>query len=326
MTIRIDTAAMAARRVRYADLIPCTTAFIDTRTPGSDRKENFTIIGPGVAENPDQHVHISEPHGFNIGGARQPPHCVNSQHSHETAEVFAVLSGDWKFTMGVDKADSEINLHPGDIISIPTNCFRGFENVGSDSGFLFAVLGGDDPGRVTWAPDVLRRAASTGLVLLENGALIDTAAGRQVPPGQVAVRPLEPAELERFDRINAAALAGCVVRAGETAATETQNGLPEALVIGRGGVLDWPHGFTVSRVDLSAGAAGAWHAHDQPEVLFVLAGTAQLEWDDGKLDLAPGDTMSVPRTLMRRLSSTDGAGATLLAVRGGDALPWATPV
>ena len=61
------------RLVRYRDLLPCTTAFIDTRTPGSERKENFTIIGPGVAENPEQHVHITLAHGFNIGGARQPP-------------------------------------------------------------------------------------------------------------------------------------------------------------------------------------------------------------------------------------------------------------
>ena len=34
--------------VRYGDLIPCKTAFIDAHTPGSDQKENFTIIQPGV--------------------------------------------------------------------------------------------------------------------------------------------------------------------------------------------------------------------------------------------------------------------------------------
>ncbi|MDP6881851.1 MAG: cupin domain-containing protein, partial [Alteromonas macleodii] len=63
---------LSERLVRYEELIPCRNAFIDTRSPGSDQKENFTIIGPGVAENPDQHVHIAIPHGFNIGGARQP--------------------------------------------------------------------------------------------------------------------------------------------------------------------------------------------------------------------------------------------------------------
>ena len=91
---------MAERIVRYDALVPCTAAFIDAKTPGSHLKENFTIIGPGVAENPRQHVHIREAHGFNIGGARQPPRIVNSQHSHDTAEVFMVLKGTWNFILG----------------------------------------------------------------------------------------------------------------------------------------------------------------------------------------------------------------------------------
>ena len=41
---------MEKRIVRYGDLIPCKTAFIDAHTPGSDQKENFTIIGGGVSE------------------------------------------------------------------------------------------------------------------------------------------------------------------------------------------------------------------------------------------------------------------------------------
>ena len=31
--------------VRFNELIPCRTAFIDAHTPGSDQKENYTIIG-----------------------------------------------------------------------------------------------------------------------------------------------------------------------------------------------------------------------------------------------------------------------------------------
>jgi hypothetical protein len=76
-TVAAPAHGLEARIVRYADLKPCYNAFIDTRTPGSEAKENFTIIGPGVSENPDQHVHIAEPHGFNIGGARQPPRSLS---------------------------------------------------------------------------------------------------------------------------------------------------------------------------------------------------------------------------------------------------------
>ena len=36
------------RIVRYGELKPCKTAFIDAHTPGPDQKENFTIIGGGV--------------------------------------------------------------------------------------------------------------------------------------------------------------------------------------------------------------------------------------------------------------------------------------
>ena len=139
MKTKMSLGEMESRLVRYAELRPCTTAFIDTRTPGSEQKENFTIIGPGVAENPDQHVHISIPHGFNIGGARQPPRCVNSQHSHETAEVFVVHTGIWRFKTGHDGAGSHVDLGPGDTISIPTQVFRGFENVGGDTGFLSLI-------------------------------------------------------------------------------------------------------------------------------------------------------------------------------------------
>ncbi len=64
---------MEKRIVRYGDLTPCKTAFIDARTPGNDQKENFCIIGAGVSESPDQVVHIMETPGFNIGAAGQPP-------------------------------------------------------------------------------------------------------------------------------------------------------------------------------------------------------------------------------------------------------------
>ncbi len=60
---------MEKRIVHYGDLKPCRTAFIDAQTPGSDQKENFTIIGAGVSESADQHIHIRDTPGFNFGAA-----------------------------------------------------------------------------------------------------------------------------------------------------------------------------------------------------------------------------------------------------------------
>ena len=103
--------------VRYGELVPCKTAFIDAHTPGSDRKENFTIIGGGVSESPDQHVHIRDTPGFNIGAAGQPPYCRNSLHMHSTAEVFFVLKGKWRFFWGRWGDAGEVTLEEGDIFT-----------------------------------------------------------------------------------------------------------------------------------------------------------------------------------------------------------------
>ena len=134
------------RIVRYGELVPCKTAFIDTHTPGSDKKENFTIIGGGVSESADQHVHIKDTPGFNIGAAGQPPGCFNSLHYHNTAEVFFVLKGRWRFFWGRWGDAGEVILEEGDIFNIPTHVFRGFENVGNDYGMIMAILGGDGAG------------------------------------------------------------------------------------------------------------------------------------------------------------------------------------
>lgn len=321
---------LAGRLVRYADLRPCTTAFIDTRTPGSDKKENFTIIGPGVAENPDQHVHIAEPHGFNIGGARQPPRCLNSQHSHETAEVFVVFSGTWKFTAGEHKQDAAVVLGPGDTISIPTRVFRGFENVGDDKGFLFAVLGGDDPGRVTWAPEVIEKARGHGLVLLESGRLIDTEKGEVVPAGAKPVEPLPPQEVAKFLRVGPEEFARTVARAADLqpnpASPLAGPGVAESPVIGVANPaeampqapLGWAHGFQVRRLDLAPGAATRPHRRAEEEVLFLLTGRLMAAVDGEMVEMVPGDTLTVPKGARRAFTGDGPDGAAAIVVRGGD--------
>ena len=189
--------------VRYPDLMPCRTAFIDAHTPGSDQKENYTIIGAGVSESPNQHVHLKETPGFNIGAAAQPARCTNSLHSHRTAEVFIIHSGKWRFFWGVTGDEGELVLNRGDLISLPTHMFRGFENISEPSaanptgyGFMFAVLGGNDAGGgVVWTPQVLEAAQAHGLILLENGVLVDTNQGEHIPEGLNPIAPLTPEEL-----------------------------------------------------------------------------------------------------------------------------------
>lgn len=321
---------LASRLVRYEDLVPCTTAFLDTRTPGSDRKENFTIIGPGVAENPDQHVHIETPHGFNVGAARQPPGCVNSQHSHETAEVFIVHSGRWAFHVGERGDDAEALLNPGDCISIPTRVFRGFTNVGEEVGFMFAVLGEDDPGRVTWAPSVFAAAEENGMVLLENGGLVDRTLGQKIPAGLAPMPPTTKAQAAAMQRLDAAGLADCVAPAKALRPARrsllSAPGVAEFPIIGGeradgmpAGKLNWRHGFQLRKLVIAPGAGTAEHSRPQEEVLLAHRGALSLAVNGSAFALAPGDLMSVPAGLVRRYANQGDAPCEVYAVDGGDA-------
>ncbi len=305
-------ARMAQRRVRYRELVPCFNAFVDCRTPGSEAKENFTIIGPGVSENPDQHVHMTEPHGFNIGGARQPPGCVNSQHSHDTAEVFVIHSGTWRFDMGEFGDDARIDLVPGDVISIPTKVFRGFTATGpaddGTPGFLWAVLGQDNPGRVTWAPQVFDMARDYGLVLLENGSLVDIAAGESLPPGAAAMAPTTREEADSLTKMTPAQVQSIVSRNHAGQASHGGGGYATP-IIGNTGPLDWDHGFLLDRIDIASGRIIAWDGCGRKEVLFVHRGSVDIACDDGVLTLAEGDTISLPVGWSRQLFSSGGAVA-----------------
>lgn len=319
------------RVIRYGDLIPSTHAFIDTRTPGSDQKENFCLIGPGVAEDPGQHVHIRIPHGFNVGGARQPRGCKNSHHSHDTAEVFVVHRGQWKFTWGVDGSDGEVVLGAGETISIPTRVFRGFENVGDDDGFLFAVLGGDDPGHVTWAPYVFEDAKDYGLVLLEDGRLIDTAAGQLIPEdGRRQAAPTSE-EVASFSRLSFAQMRQCVVTAEDwpglhSGGLSRCEGVQEWAVLGPEnpredmptGRLDWEHGFHVRQISIDAGASVPLHVREEEEVVFVQSGSVEILCDSAPIALEEGDLVTAPIGEPRGFTNHGNRRCELIVVRGGN--------
>ena len=134
------------RTIRRDALVSCNQAFIDCRTPGSDKKENYSLIGNGVSQNPGQVINLKEDHGYNIGAAAMPNGVTNNLHMHFTAEVFLNFRGDWLFRWGKDGKGGEYISHEGDIVSMPTWIFRGFTNVGPDNGWLFTALGQADTG------------------------------------------------------------------------------------------------------------------------------------------------------------------------------------
>lgn len=304
---------MSARIVRYGDLRPCKTAFIDAHTPGSDQKENFTIIGGGVSESADQHVHISDQIGFNIGAAGQPPKCRNSLHSHRTAEVFFVLSGRWRFFWGRYGTAGEVVLEEGDIFNIPTGIFRGFENIGTDYGMIMAILGGDDAGGgVIWAPQVIEDAQDHGLILGENGKLYDSKAGQSLPKGVAPMPLLSDEELKTFPEPSTAdVVPGYVARYWDMMALSDKQ--PCDVISPTGMLRDKP-GFEVELLSRNS-ISGDPYTTDKHEVLMGMKGHWRVKLDGFETAIAPGDTFAVPPNVARSISPAMTGEASLYRIR-----------
>ena len=302
--------------VRYGELIPCRTAFIDAHTPGSDQKENFTIIGGGVSESADQHVHITDQIGFNIGAAGQPPKCRNSLHSHRTAEVFFVLKGRWRFFWGRWGNAGEVVLEEGDIFNIPTGIFRGFENIGDDYGMIMAILGGDDAGGgVLWAPQVIEDASDHGLVLGENGKLYDSKKGENLPDGVHPMPLLSEEELKAYpEPTTRDVVPGYVARYWDMVAMSDRSPVK---VIGEHALLKDKPGFEVDLITRGS-ASEEMHRHDRASVLMPVTGHWKLVWDGGVNTLAPGDTALVPAGLDHAAYPSMSGEAALYHIVGTD--------
>ncbi|MFS4581126.1 cupin domain-containing protein [Phaeobacter sp. C3_T13_0] len=304
---------MDKRIVRYGDLKPCKTAFIDAHTPGSDLKENFTIVGGGVSESPDQHVHIRETPGFNIGAAGQPPRCRNSLHDHHTAEAFFVLKGRWRFFWGRWGDAGEVTLEEGDIFNIPTGMFRGFENIGTDYGMIMAFLGGDDAGGgVMWAPQVIEEATAHGLILGENGVLYDSKKGETLPHNVHPMPLMSGEELaKRAEPTTADVVPNYVARYLDLMALADRQPVN---VIGQDAIIRDRPGFEADFIARGSIPADNYTC-DAPEVLMPVKGHWLLSWEGGETALAPGDTCLMPEGVPRSLSPSMTGEASMYRVR-----------
>lgn len=338
---------IARRTILRSDWVPCKAAFIDCRTPGSDRKDNYSFIGMGVSQSADQFVNLVEPHGFNVGAAGMPHGTVNSLHMHFTAEVFINFGGDYQLRWGADGTQGEYHSVDGDVISVPTWVFRGFTNVGADDGVLLTVLGQDDNGGIIWGPKVLEDAAAHGLHLTADNRLIDTVAGDAVPDDVALIKPMAQAEIDKLDVVTPEQFRDRVVTASErvwVAEPFLCSGLPGggaelSLVIGHGMSEDRraapritnPHTFDLAWLRAEPGEGLLTHRVQEPTVLVVKAGRWVVGVGQGEsvqaVELGPQDAFSVPPGAWRSVSLVDAEGGVaetpgtgeMIVVTGTDA-------
>lgn len=292
--------------VRYMELIPGQSAFIDARSPDSHLKDNFCIIGAGVAENSKQHVHIKETSGFNIGAAGQPPGIKNSLHSHTTAEIFIVFKGKFRFYWGND-GEHEVILSQGDVITIPVNLFRGFEVIGRDYGFMYSVLGGDNAGGgVTWHPNVIEKSKGYGLFLRNDGTLADTQSGDNIPDADSLMPLLTELEMQTFDQYTYEEMLPFVALQNDYSPILPDFEVPDYKQYALTGSATADYDFHVNSNDevsiqayaLNEGAHIPMHRRNEKQVLINFKGDTKVKIQQDKevveVILTTGDILNIP--------------------------------
>ena len=291
---------MIERIAKFNELIPSTLPFVEGRLEGHKERKNYSIVGPGVAEDSQQSVKISKPHGYNLGAVSANPKNGSGLHSHTTAEVFLIYSGNWRFYWGAD-GKNEIILGKGDIISMPTNMFRGFENAGNEEGLIFVVLGNDDPGIITWVPGVLIKAKETGLALLDDNSLIDLKENK-VPPNRKLLEPITNDMIQKFDnyKINEIEKFICRFKNQTNQEVDLKNGLKLIQIIGSnfsnktyGPLINHNTGFNLSILKAKKGLIEDL-IFDKPTILFSQKGNWKVKIGKDEFNINSKDTFSLP--------------------------------
>ena len=349
----ITESELNRRTIRRGDLVSCNAAFIDCRTPGSEQKENYALIGAGVSQSTGQVINLQEDHGYNIGAAAMPNGVTNNLHMHFTAEVFFNFRGTWRFRWGKDGKGGEYVSDEGDIVTVPTWIFRGFTNEGVDDGWLFTALGQSNTGGIIWGPSVLNEAEGHGLYLTADNRLIDTVAGDELPEDTSLIRPMPEDLVNSLRTYSAEQMRQRVTKKSDLQWCDEPflcslipGGRAQlASVIGYGMAenrdmaprVTNPHSFNVAWLRAAPGEGMMQHWHDETQVLIVKSGVWAVTLNTGRdqitVILRPSDTLSVPRQAWRTLRAEDTAEgeqfAELIVINGGDArvrLHWSSEV
>ena len=170
----MNKADMLERVALWRDMKPNPQMFVDTRLPEHER-DLYSVIGPGVSEDPDTKPAITDAQDFNMAYIGAEPGKGAALHSHPTVEVFIPITGTWAIYWNEGDAQEEVVLGPLDCVSVPPGVLRGFRNVGDERALMIGIVGGADSGHVDWAQSVLDRASETGLKLDENGFIVEAA-------------------------------------------------------------------------------------------------------------------------------------------------------
>lgn len=330
------------RFIPFDGLRYSTDAFIDYRIPGCAPKKNFALIGPGVSQNPNQPVSLREKHGFQVGGVSMPAGTINPPHMHFTAEVFICTKGRWQMHWGFDPDTHTAEVGEGDIFTVPTWIYRGFQSLGPQDAFMFTALGRDDTGGILWGPWTLDAAREQGVHLTEDYRIIDEQLGQQWTDSDKRLQPMSIQDIAALRKWTPAAMGKRAVRFADldwSSEALLDSCLPScgaqlAPVIGLGMSQDRnhlapvmnAHGFSIEWLLLPPGAGVSRHHLVDKQVLVVYRGEVEIMaegTDAHALFQAKGstegwDSYAMPAHVWRSYRNNTSKEAVMLVMTPGD--------
>ena len=178
------------------------------------------------------------------------------------------------------------------------------------------MLGEDDPGRVLWAPQVFDLAADHGLILMDDGSLVDILAHETPPEGVAPMPKTTPEQVSDHQVVDLETLNEISIRNRQfnwlkNTTLSTFDGVEEAALLGPAsgvesipdGHLNWHHGFVMRALRMSPGAEIPEHTRQEEEVIFVHRGSFNVTVDGETLELEQGDTFTTPIGSKRTFSN-----------------------
>ena len=184
---------------------------------------------------------------------------------------------------------------------MPTNMFRGFENAGNKEGLIFVVLGGDDPGIITWVPSILKKAKQTGMALLNDNSLIDLSLN-DIPKDKSLLEPISSEEIKKFDNYKLNELEKYICKFSDRINYENKINEDFNLIQVLGNsfqnkkinsVINHNTGFNLSVLKAKKGKLENLK-FSKATIMFSQKGSWQIKIDDFLIKLNPRDTISIP--------------------------------
>ena len=162
---------MRKRVVRFADLDWSARALLDAALPGCGA-QLAPVIGLGMSEDRNQQAPVVNAHGFSIEWLKLPAGGSLSRHQVCEKQVLIVYQGELLISVegsAVTTIAAKGFSGSWDSFAMPADCWRSYQNKGSQDVVVLMIAAGDARKRITWALDVVQAAAQLGHAIDANG-------------------------------------------------------------------------------------------------------------------------------------------------------------